>query len=195
MDVPIESVTIMALIELPPPDAAKRVFLDGLGADDSLHLNFSLPVYALSLLELGKDGPMRPTALGWQFLTIDKRGVVVGEVSNEPDYPGGEIATTLTRGMAIDEAWKAYGVIREHPEVLKEPIELRRLRISPLWIDAFWLKALPSDDVLGASDRVYPFVAFEEQLKSQLLSAPAFLTIVRQLAAKAIAQKEPRHRV
>jgi hypothetical protein len=41
----------MALIELPPPDAAKRVFLDGLGANDSLQLNYSLPVYALSLEE------------------------------------------------------------------------------------------------------------------------------------------------
>ena len=66
---------------------------------------------------------------------------------------------------------------------------MRRLRISPLRIDAFWLKALPSDDVLGASDRVYPFVAFDERLNSQLLSAPAFLTIVRELAAEAIVQK------
>ena len=195
MDVPIESVTIMALIELPPPDAAKRVFLDGLGAKDSLQLNYSLPLYALSLLELGKDGPIRPTALGWQFLTIDKRGVVVGEVSNQPDDPGGEVATSLTRGTAIDECWKAYEAVKQHPEVLNEPFELRRLRISPLRIDAFWLKALPSDDVLGASDRVYPFVAFEEELKSKLLSAPDFLTIVRQLAAKAIVQEAPRHRV
>ena len=185
----------MPMTEIPPPDALKRAFLDGFGSDDSLQLNFSLPVYALSLLELGNPGPIRPTALGWQFLTIDQRGVVVGEVSNEPDYPGGEIATTLTRGTAIDEAWKAYDVVKQHPEVLKEPIELRRLRISPLWIDAFWLKALPSDDILGASDRVYPFVAFDERLNSQLLSAPDFLAIVRELAAEAIVQEAPRHRV
>ena len=195
MDVPIESVTIMALIELPPPDAAKRVFLDGLGANDSLQLNYSLPVYALSLEELGKADPIRPTALGWQFLTIDSKGFVCGEVSNQPDDPGGEVATSLTRGTAIDECWKAYEAVKQHPEVLNEPFELRRLRISPLRIDAFWLKALPSDDVLGASDRVYPFVAFEVELKSKLLSAPDFLTIVRQLAAKAIVQEAPRHRV
>jgi hypothetical protein len=42
---------------------------------------------------------------------------------------------------------------------------------------------------------VYPFVAFDERLKSQLLSAPAFLTIVRQLAAKAIVQETPRRTV
>lgn len=184
----------MGMIEIPSPDALKRIFLEGLGAQDSLKLNFSLPVYALSLLELKKSDPLRPTALGWQFLTIDKKGIVVGEVSNEPDDPGGEIATTLTRGTAIDEAWKAYNVVKQHPEVLKEPFELRRLRISPLRIDAFWLKALPADDVLGASDRVYSFVAFEEKLKSKLLPAPAFLTIVRKLAAKAIAQKAPRLR-
>ena len=191
----IESVTTMALIELPPPDAAKRVFLDGLGANDSLQLNYSLPVYALSLEELGKADPIRPTALGWQFLTIDSKGFVCGEVSNQPDDPGGEVATSLTRGTAIDECWKAYEAVKQHPEVVNEAFELRRLRISPLRIDAFWLKALPSDDVLGASDRVYPFVAFEEELKSKLLSAPDFLTIVRQLAAKAIVQEAPRHRV
>jgi hypothetical protein len=185
----------MAFIEIPPPDAWKRVFLEGLGANDSLQLNYSLPVYALSLEELGKADPIRPTALGWQFLTIDSKGFVCGEVSNQPDDPGGEVATSLTRGTAIDECWKAYEAVKQHPEVLNEPFELRRLRISPLRIDAFWLKALPSDDVLGASDRVYPFVAFDERLKSQLLSAPAFLTIVRQLAAKAIVQETPRRTV
>ena len=195
MYVPIESVTTMPMTEIPAPDALKRAFLDGFGADDSLQLNFSLPVYALSLLELGNPGPIRPTALGWQFLTIDQTGVVVGEVSNEPDDPGGEIAITLTRGTAIDEAWKAYDAVKQHPEVLNEPIELRRLRISPLRIDAFWLKALPSDDVLGAGDRVYPFVAFDERLNSKLLSAPDFLAIVRELAAEAIVQEAPRHRV
>jgi hypothetical protein len=191
----IESVTTMAFIEIPPPGAWKRVFLEGLGANDSLQLNYSLPVYALSLEELGKADPIRPTALGWQFLTIDSKGFVCGEVSNQPDDPGGEVATSLTRGTAIDECWKAYEAVKQHPEVLNEPFELRRLRISPLRIDAFWLKALPSDDVLGASDRVYPFVAFDERLKSQLLSAPAFLTIVRQLAAKAIVQETPRRTV
>src|ERR1041385_5910944 len=116
----------MALTEIPPPDAMKRAFLDGLGANDSLQLNFSLPLYTLSLLELGKADPIRPTALGWQFLTIDNRGVVVGEVSNEPDYPGGEIETSLTRGTAIDEHWKAYDAIKEHPEVLNESFEIGR---------------------------------------------------------------------
>jgi hypothetical protein len=185
----------MAFIEIPPPDAWKRAFLEGLGANDPLQLNYSLPVYALSLEELGKADPIRPTALGWQFLTIDSKGFVCGEVSNQPDDPGGEVATSLTRGTAIDECWKAYEAVKQHPEVLNEPFELRRLRISPLRIDAFWLKASPSDDVLGASDRVYPFVAFDERLKSQLLSAPAFLTIVRQLAAKAIVQETPRRTV
>ena len=172
-----------------------RAFLDGYGADQSLQLSFSLPLYAISLAQLGMDGPITPEPLGWQFLTIDQQGVVVGEVTNQPDDLSAGIATSLTRGTAIDEAWKAYDVVKQHPEVLNVPIELRRLRISPLYIDAFWLKALPSDDVLGAGDRVYPFVAFDERLNSKLLSAPDFLTIVRELAAKAIIQEAPPHRV
>src|ERR1035438_8150395 len=44
----------MPMTEIPPPDALKRAFLDGFGADDSLQLNFSLPVYALSLTPAGK---------------------------------------------------------------------------------------------------------------------------------------------
>jgi hypothetical protein len=193
--VSIESVKTMPMIEIPPPAELLRTFLDGYGADQSLQLGFSLPLYAISLAQLGKDSPITPEPLGWQFLTIDQRGVVVGEVTNQPDDLSAGIATSLTRGTAIDEAWKAYDVVKQHPEVLNVPIELRRLRISPLFIDAFWLKALPSDDVLGAGDRVYPFVAFEEQLNSKLLSAPDFLTIVRELAAKAIVQEAPPHRV
>lgn len=193
--VSIESVKTMPMIEIPPPAELMRAFLDGYGADQSLKLSFSLPVYAVSLPQLGQPGPIRPEALGWQFLTIDQRGVVVGEVSNQPDNLKSDIETSLTRGTAIDEAWKAYDAVIQHPEVLNEPFELRRLRISPLWIDAFWLKAMPSDDILGDKDRVYTFLTFEDSLKSQLLSAPAFLTIVRELAAEAIVQEAPRHRV
>lgn len=185
----------MALKEIPPPDALKRAFLDGFGADDSLQLRFSLPLYSLSLPQLTKDAdPLQPEALGWQFMTIDSNGIVAGETPNEPDDSEGGIATSLARGTTIDLAWQAYLAIKEHPDVLNEPFEPRRLRISPLRIEAFWLKAFPVDNVLGASDRVYPFVAFQEELKSKLLSAPAFLDIVRKLAAEPVVYNAPRPR-
>lgn len=167
-----------------------RAFLDGYGADQSLKLNFSLPVFAISLPQLGKN-PVRPEPIGWQFLTMDGNGVVVGEVPNQPDSVNGEIETSLTRGTAVDQAWQAYGFVKEHPDLLNQAFELRRLRISPLWIDAFWLKAMPADDVLGPNDRVYTFLTFDDRLRSKLLPAPDFLKIVMHVAAEAYAAKLP----
>jgi hypothetical protein len=184
------------LIELLPPDAQKRAFLEGLEADDSSELQFSLPLYSLSLQELrGNHEPVTPKALGWQFLTIDAKGATrAGEVPNEPDEEGGKVTTTLTRGTPVDEAWKAYRQVIQHPEVRKERFELRRLRISSLRIDAFWLKMPPADDTLGAGDRLWAFVAFQEELKSKLLPVSAFLPVVRKLAAERIAEYPPRGR-
>lgn len=189
----------MPLIQTPPPDAAKRAFLDGLGIgpdDSSRMLQFSVPVYGLSLPELRKNtDSLQTKLLGWQFLAIDKKGLAVaGEVPIEPDYPDGEMTTSLVRGAATDEAWKAWSapdVIREQPDVRREAFELRQLRISSLRIETFWLKSPPSDNLLSANDRVYPFLTFQEQLKSKLLSVPAFLTVVRQLAAKPVVQNAP----
>ncbi|MEO8591701.1 MAG: hypothetical protein ABI759_00120 [Candidatus Solibacter sp.] len=182
----------MALKEPLTPDAAKRIFLDGLGADQALHLKFALRIYALDLEQLGKPGPLKPIELGWQFLTIEKGSIVAGEVSNEPDDPNGEFSTSLVRGTTIDGAWKAYDVVKEHLDELKnEPMELRRLRISPLKIDAFWLTMSPSESVLGARDRVYAFASFEKRLNSQLLPAPEFEAVVREMAKYAAGRKLP----
>lgn len=193
--VSIESVTTMALIEKLPPDSAKRIFLDGIGANDfsrRLPLHFALPVYTLSVSEL----MLRPDAvsletklLSWQFLTSDAKGVAVaGEVPVEPDSDGG-YATSLTRGTAINDALMASRRIRENPDVRAKSFEFRRLRISSLQIDAFWLKAspadgAPADKVLIGEDRVYPFVAFQDDLKSKMLGAGAFLTVIRKFASE-----------
>jgi hypothetical protein len=48
------------------------------------------------------------------------------------------------------------------------------------------LKALPPDNRLSASDRVWPYMAFQKELDGKLLSATDFLTVVRQLAAEEI---------
>ena len=85
--VSIESVTTMALIETPPPEAAKRIFFEALGVPDALRkLHFSLPLYAPALSELKKaSGPLQTKLLGWQFLTLNAKGVAVaGEVPIEP---------------------------------------------------------------------------------------------------------------
>jgi hypothetical protein len=177
----------MPLIEAPPPEAMKQVYLEGLGVDQSWQLSFSVPVYSLSVVDLRKKAdPLRLQLLGWQFLTIDPKGTVVGgEVPNEPDHADGTRTTSLTRGPIVDEAWQAYRAIKAHPEVLDKPIELRHLRISSLRIEAFWLKTPPSDDVLGPSDLVYPFFTFHTEIKSKLLPAHDFLSFVRKLVAKA----------
>jgi len=184
----------MPLIEIPPPDAAKRIFFDGLGISDSMRrLDFGLPLYAASLSDLKKTtGPLQTKLIGWQFLTTDAKGkTVAGEVAAEADSPTGEMDTSLTRGMAIDEALRASGIIREHPDVLEERLEFRRLRISFLRIDAFWLKALPADNLLNENDRVYCFVAFQEELKSKLVSGTTFLSAVRRLAAQPMFRNAP----
>jgi hypothetical protein len=135
--------------------------------------------------------------LSWQFLTSDAKGVAVaGEVPVEPDSDGG-YATSLTRGTAINDALMASRRIREHPDVQAKSFEFRRLRISSLQIDAFWLKAspadgAPADKVLIGEDRVYPFVAFRDDLKSQMLSASDFLTRVREFASER--QKHPNYK-
>jgi hypothetical protein len=184
------------LTELPPPDLLKRAFLEGLEGNDASKMEFSLPLYSLSLKELRDDpDPLRPKPLGWQFLTIDAKGVTLaGEVPNEPDEPDGKVTTSLTRGMPIEEAWKAYREVIQHPEVLSQRFELRRLRISSLRIEAFWLKMLPADETMGPTDRVWAFVAFQEELKSKLVSVPAFLSVVRKLAEQAVATNAPRAR-
>jgi hypothetical protein len=183
-------VTIMALTEIPPPEDMKRAFLDGLTVNDSLQLNFSLPVYAISIADLvGVVDPLQLKAVGWQFLTIDSKGVVAGEVPNEPDYPGGEITTSLSRGEMIDEALQAARAVRAHPDVLNEAFEFRRLRISGLGIEAFWLKSLPVNDNLSATDRVWSYAAFEDELNAKLLSANDFLKVVRKLAVEEIGFK------
>jgi hypothetical protein len=177
----------MALIEIPPPDAAKRAFFDGLGVPDAFRrLHFSLPLYTLHISGLAKGpGPLQTKLIGWQFLTIDAKGIAVaGDVPVERGSSDEEMETSLTRGIAIDEALKASSLVREHPDRVKEEFELRRLRISPLRIEAFWWKAPPADDLLSANDRVYSFVTFEEELKSKLVSGAAFLTILRQMAAQ-----------
>ena len=99
--------------------------------------------------------------------------------------------TSLTRGVAIDDALKASSMIREHPDMLREQWELRRLRISFLRIDAFWCKALPADNLLSANDRVLSFVAFQGELKSKLVPGSTFLTVVRQVAARPLVRNAP----
>ena len=184
----------MPLIEIPPPDAAKRIFFDGLGLPDSMRrLDFSLPLYAASPSDVMKAaGALQTKLIGWQFLTSDIKGIATaGEVPTEPDSPDGEMETSLTRGTAIDEALRASGIIREHPDVLEEPLEFRRLRISFLRIDAFWLKTLPPDNLLTENDRLYSFVAFQDELKSKLVSGTTFLSVVRRLAAQPMFRNAP----
>ncbi len=156
-------------------------------------LDFGLPLYAASLSDVKKAvGPLQTKLIGWQFLTTDAKGkAVAGEVAVEADSPAGEMDTSLTRGMAVDEALRASGIIREHPDVLEEHLELRRLRISSLRIDAFWLKALPADNLLNENDHVYSFVAFQEELRSKLVSGTTFLSVVRRLAAQPMYRNAP----
>ena len=176
----------MTLHEPLPPDTARRTFLEGLG-DESAQMQFSVPIYALSVPELGTDADvLRPRAVGWNFLAVDSTGAVVaGEVPNGPDDPGSSqrITTSLSYGFLIDAAREAYRQVIEHPELKAETIQIRRLRICELRIEAFWLKAAPFDDRLGENDRVYAFLAFQPELKNKLVPTDAFLKIVRRLAA------------
>ena len=104
----------------------------------------------------------------WEYST---GGAVAGEVP-------------LSYGLLLDAAREAYGQVIEHPELKDETMEIRRLRIGGLRIEAFWLKAAPFDDELGENDRLYTFLAYHPELKNKLVTRDAFLAIVRGLAAK-----------
>ena len=177
----------MPLNEPTPPEVAQSTFLKGLGdATHNRQMRFSLPIYALSLKELTKDsGDLVPRAVGWHFVAVDGRGLVAGEVPNLPDS-GERLTTSLAFGLLVEEAWKAYGQVRKHPELQKRSFELRGLRIAGLRIGAFWLKAAPFDGRLDQKDRLYAFLAFQKELKNQLVPAREFLRIARELAAKRI---------
>ena len=168
---------------------AKCVFLEGMGANSQLPLLFALPVYTLDVSMFSEDRTSSQTELrSWQFLSRDTKGIALaGEVPLEPDSDDG-YATSLARGPAINDTWEAYRRIRQHPDV-KAGSEIRRLRISSLQIDAFWLKARPADGRLAADrqlidgDKVYSFTAFPNELKSQMLSASDFVTQVWKFAS------------
>jgi len=180
----------MPLNEPTPPDIAQSTFLQGVGAaTNTRQLRFSLPIHVLSLKELTNDDPdLAPRAVGWHFVAVDERGLVAGDVPNLPDRTdrGEQLTTSLTFGLVVEAAWKAYGQVRKLPEVQSQSFELRTLRITGLRIDAFWLKAAPFDGRLYEKDRLYAFLAFQKELKNKLVSARDFLEIVRKLAAKRI---------
>jgi hypothetical protein len=187
----------MAITQIPPPDKSLQVFLAGLGVkapDDARTLQFSLPLYVLSVAAL-RNNAERPQLqlVGWQFLTKDAQGkLVVGEVPNEADADG-QPTTSLARGSTIEDALKAYGIVIAQPDLPKGNFVLRRLRMSALRIDAFWLKATPNDaggeqnapaaDSIADGDYVFSFVAFQENLKFKLVPAPEFLRVARELSA------------
>jgi hypothetical protein len=179
----------MAVTQLDPPDDAKRAFLEGLGEDDP-QLLFSAPVFSVSLetLRAADADKLRPKLLGWQFVAKDSKGRAV---SGEVAYPSDEIATSLTRGKNADDALAAFLKIKEESSAWEGQFELRRLRLSPLRIDALWLASLPSHEVLSAKDRLYPFTAFQAELRSRLLQAPEFLKFLRNLAEKKVASVKP----
>ena len=180
----------MPLNEPTPPDVAQSAFFQGLGAPtNTRQLRFSLPIYVLSLKDLTNDDPdLEPRAAGWHFVAVDARGLVAGEVPNLPDKTKSSerLTTSLTFGLLVEEAWKAYSQVRKHPKLQRQSYELRGLRIHGLRIDAFWLKAAPFDGRLYKKDWLYAFLAFQKELKNQLVPASAFLKTVRELAVDRI---------
>jgi hypothetical protein len=170
---------------------AKRVFLEGMGANNfsRLPLHFALPVYTLDVSKL-KEGERsaQTELLSWQFLATDAKGIAVaGEVPLQPDSDDG-YTTSLARGTAINDTLTAYRQISEL-SAMKAGSKIRRLRISSLQIDAFWLKAQPADGPLSTDrqlidgDQVYSFTAFRNELRSQMLTAGKFLTEVWKFAS------------
>lgn len=159
-----------------PPPEVERTFLQGLGeTKESVRLHFSLPIYTLSRGDL--PGNAKPA--GWHFLATDRRGAAVaGEVRNPPDGSdaGEPITTSLSRGRRIDESLAAYYALGDLPDSEGVSFELRRLRMSPLSIEAFWFKIASSDDKLGEGDLLFPFVAFQDELRFKLVTTSDFLT-------------------
>lgn len=181
-----ESVTTVALNELAPPDVANSAFLEGLGlAIDETQPHLSAPIYALTVDQLTNAcGDPVPGMVGWYFVATDATGIIAGEVPSVPDGPGcSRPLTSLTFGQLVDQTWKAFGLVKEHPELQAQPFDLRWLRLAGLGVEAFWLKASPFDARLCQDDRVYAFLAFQADLKDQLLPASDFLKIARKLAA------------
>jgi hypothetical protein len=213
----------MAITQTSAPDELLQAFLAGFGTGAPNRVGqpeFSLPLYTLSIAAV-KENPKSPRLqlAGWQFLTRDPQGrFVIGEVPSKPD---GERrpTTSLARGPSIEEAWKAYTEVKAHPELQSGNFVLRRLRMSALRIDAFWLKATPpgaggatgpkitsggtslgteqnapDTDSIADGDFVFSFTAFQQDLKFKLVSAPQFLRIVGELSAEAD-KREPHRSV
>ena len=113
---------------------------------------------------------------------------MAGEVPTAPDGPNDSLplTTSLTFGSYVHEAWSAFAQLMQHPELQAQPFEARWLRIAGLGIDALWLKSAAHGEYLGGDDRVFAFLAWQAELKNQLLTAADFLKSVRTLAAASL---------
>ena len=181
---------IVALKEIASPDATHKTFLEGLGqaiSEDQPH--WCAPIYALSACELANTaGDPSPKPVGWYCAATVGAGLVAGEVPTAPDGPNDSspLTTSLTFGALVDQAWSAFVQLMQHPELQAQPFEARWLRIAGLGIDALWLKSTAHGKNLGGDDRVFAILAFQAELKNQLLTATDFLKIVRKLAAASL---------
>jgi hypothetical protein len=185
-----ERVRTVALNEIAPPDAAHKAFLEGLGqavSEDQPH--WCAPIYTLSNYELANTaGDPSPKPVGWYCAAMTAEGFMAGEVPTPPDGPNDNLplTTSLTFGSWVDLTWNAFMQLKQHPELQAQPFDVRWLRIAGLSIDALWLKSAAHGEYLGGDDRVFAFLAFQPELKNQLLTAADFLKIVRTLAAASL---------
>ena len=181
----------MPLNETAPPDAVHKVFQEGIGqtSDTARGPRWCAPIYALTVDDLANTGgDPSPKPVGWYCAAPGEQGLMAGEVPNVPDGSDGnqQLTTSLTIGSYVQDTWKSYLRMKQHPELEAQPFDLRWLRIAGLGIDAFWVKSLSHGEFLGGGDWVYAFLAFQPELKDKLLTAAAFLKIVRKLAAASL---------
>lgn len=202
----------MGLIERPCPDEAKKLFLsilppaavsppgpDAGGAGDSSQPPgplITLPVFVLGLPDLAR-GRVAGGAkqAGWQFLTIDSKGVITSGEAPAAGSGAEPSAITRSQGPSWIKAYSAYDEAKKLKELLQNDYEPRTLRIPRLRIEVFWMRR-KSDNASAEQlneDFIVPFHTFNPELLANVVfSMRDFLAIVQPLAAQQVNSASPK---
>jgi hypothetical protein len=194
------------LIERSAPDSAKKAFLkslqwpddDGGGPGDGNQPEapiMTLPIFVLGLRQLASGIVARGAKqAGWQFLTIDPKGVITSGEAPVAGSSAERAAITRSQGPSWIKAFSAYGDAKKLGQLIDNDYEPRTLRIPGLRIEAFWLRRKLGDDSSEQldADLVVPFHTFNpDLLAQQVFSMKNFLAIVQPLAGRQMKSPSP----
>ena len=127
------------------------------------------------------------TLTGFRYLVQNGGSSVAAAEVIVPSAGAGPVLANMNYGPFVEATAKALASVARLAPVAANSFEARLLRFSAIGLMAVWLKA---DS--GGSDIIYPLSPAPQGLEAeQPYSEEAFLKIVRPLAEKRAAKKEP----